>query len=196
MSRESIQCIAICACIFLLGTQFGDFLHFDGWMIKKEVDPLQVISIATSILLVVYVSILFDRAKERSKIKKEIIIKKSDSLITIIRDLTKQVKTSKIETSEASSVFKTIYTEFDELFHFIDKSNMSEKSTEKRFTDRLRKVRSLATRTPPRGAADEQELRIKDSFIWYSSGRLGKIVSELNELKAELVNEQIRLIDL
>lgn len=196
MSREIFQGMAICACIFLLGAQFGDFLHLDGWAIKKEIDPLQVISIATSVLLVVYVSILFDRAKERYKTKKEILIKKSDSLVNLIRDLTKQVRTSKIETNEASSVFKTIFIEFDELYDFIDKSKMSEKNLEKRFTDRLRKVKSLATKTPPRGAVGKQEIYIKDNFICYGSSRSGKIVSELNVLKAEIVNEQIRLIDL
>ena len=196
MNRESIQCVIIGVCIFFLGAQFGDFLHLDGWEIKKEIDPLQVISIATSILLVVYVSILFDRAKERSKIKKEIIIKKSDSLITIIRDLTKQIRISKIETNEASSVFKAIYTEFDEFCDYIDKSKMSEDSLKKRFTDRLREVRSLATKTPLKGAVGEQDIFIKGNFICYGNSRSGKIISELNKLKVEIVNEQIRLIDL
>lgn len=196
MRPEIIKGSIIWFCIFFTGVLSSHFFNLDRWSLKREIDPLQVISIIISIFVVIYISMRFDKLKERSKVKKDIIIRKSDDLIYLIRQLLNEMRISRIEINKASSMFKIIYTEFDSLSYFVDRAGLSTTRHKELFLANYRNVRSLTTKTPTKGSPDEKELFIKDGHINFSASRSNRINAELKKLENLIIDEQVRLIDL
>lgn len=196
MNPEVIKNLVFYVCIFFVGILTHDFFHLDGWSLKKEIDPLQVFSIILSLFIVIYISIYLENSKDRSKIKKEIIIKKIDLLIVLIYDLLEKVGSTEIKTVEAASMFKVINTDFQSFEYFMVKSDMTSSSLSDVFLKKHRSVNRLATRTPPKSKNLDKNLHVKDGRIVYSNNRVREINAELKDLARILIDEQIRVIDM
>lgn len=183
--------------IFFLGYFIGGgSINIEGWSFKKELDPLQLVSIILSVVLFVYIALRIDKSKERSKAKKDIIIKKSDAVISIIHEFSRKVSSGNIPYNETAPALKEIYTNFSSFNCFVNKCALKNSLFKKEFESAYLNLRNLATLTPKKGSETNIDIYIKDKYLCYGSQRTGEIRRELNKMEEVLVSEQIRVIDI
>lgn len=196
MKHANVGWLLISSAFFAAGYAVHGLLPLTSVEFKKEIEPLDVVSMALSFALFIYISIMFERTKEQSRLKKEIVINKSNNLMRAIEKFQKRIGAGSLTTSEVTTACKEISMEFYALLGFTKIADYEEKSFETRFLAELRAVRSLSGSTPKDARVSNQDIKVCNGQLKYSSQRTAQLVRGLGKMIDTALEEQLRIINI
>ena len=177
----------------IIGILIGMFLNHEVIQVNNTVDLLSGVSIFISILLVVYVSILFEKTREGARLKKELVLNKIEELNKNISTLNEMILSGSIKISELTLPHKKIYQEFQlvETVKKISKYEFDEFKTN--FEKNHRCLRNLLGGTSQKSSQQSTDISIKNGMITYSESRDKQINQSFQKIKNLIIKEQIRI---
>lgn len=195
MSHRGIGIILISLGAFVIGYFTNILVELENLNFSKDIDPLNVVSLVLSFILVVYISILFEQVKERSRLKKEIVLSKADQLINEIENLSKNINRNNLPVSEVPPALKQLSLEFYSANNLIELAGYSNKEFSKTFLKAYRDLRNLVSLTSAK-RAESNDIHVDHGKFKYSSIRLSAIQKSFISLRNIATEEQLRIVDL
>ena len=173
--------------------------NFSFFVIKKEIDLLNILSLLTTIIIAILVSIVISKEREKDRIKKNLIIKRIDDLVLLIDSLHKSLFDAKIKLTSIFSILKRINTTMNCLKYICCKIDDSDNKIEKNMT-LIKEIKTDLTYTEIKKniAIDKSMLPIyvEDDFCHYSPQRIQEVETKIEKLKNQLFNLQIFINEL
>lgn len=196
MNLASAGYLIIGICLVVVGFFLGGLVPPERFKFSTEIDPLNGLSIMISAVLVIYVSILFEGVKEKSKRKKEIVLEKTSFFINQLEELRREINANNLDLEYVPSRLKRLYQEFYAAKSLIDIAGYIDQHFESDFTQGYRKLRELTTLTSKDKTNVSTDIEIVQGRFIYSQRRIRAINDQFSLLRDCTTREQMRLIDL
>lgn len=196
MNLASAGYLIIGICLVVVGIFLGGLVPPERFTFSTEIDPLSGLSIMISAVLVIYVSILFEGVKEKSKRKKEIVLEKTSFFIGQLEGLRREINANNLDLEYVPFSLKSLYQEFYAAKSLINIAGYLDQRFESDFTQGYRKLRALTTLTSKDKTNVSPDIEIVQGRFIYSQRRIRAINDQFSMLRDCATKEQMRLIDL
>ncbi len=180
--------IAIASIVsFLLGFIISKSSNIPKYYIKKEIDPVAVLSIIVTISLGYYLSVIIDGGKEIKKRDIEITINRLERIVNNCETFTLRIQSNNIAITEAVSFVKHNYMAIGKvLINYSARRNLSISEHEKNCLKWLRDLKELMTYTPVT-ALSFTPISVTNGIATYSNTRIALINQKLDDIVDELI---------
>lgn len=188
--------IVISILLILLGLIIGKFINFPHFVISKEIDLINILSIIVTIGLAVAITTFFDKRKSDYRTEKDLIIKRVDDIYNICSVLQIEAVSGEIEYTDVAYSIKRINVSINSVYGLINKTNFNvEKEIKSTFKTSISELRDILTNTP---LISEKEVElsdipisVKNGVIHFNRERISHIEMKFDKLKNLLLEWQI-----
>lgn len=193
MKVSNVGIILIFIAAACLGYISNEFTTIPGLAFSNELDPLDALSILLSFIIVIYLSVIFERFKEGNRLKKDIVIKKCEDFFNYLDRIHSEISQSSVEINKITNGTKRIYESFESLCMLIKSAGFYCEAFNADFMREHRELRILATYTSAAPSTTDPEIRVQNGAFIYSTSRINEITSTFDRLGAIIMSEQLRI---
>lgn len=156
--------------------------------IAVQFDPINILSLITTIFLAIYVTRELNSKNEQDRVEKDLLIenlksfdkKASDEVRCLIRD-------GKVQFTEVTAKLKTLRMGFNSLARLAEKYSFIKKdTTAKVLDDKIRDIKDLLTDTPNDDQLNGGEIIVSAGELTLGSKRREDVEIALNELGSKI----------
>lgn len=189
--------IVLIIIVFTFGYIVSKIVNIPHFSIQKEINPIHLISILTTIFVAILISIIFDQHKERNKVGKGLFFDKIEDIYNILEKIHGLIETKKIDLSTATSSIKRLRSSIRFIFVALENKRIVATDHKNRIESILKDMNSAMTNTPiaETHSTANTPLSISDGVITYSQQRAAHISSQVEVLKNELFKLQMTIND-
>lgn len=183
--------------IFSFGYLMSKITNLPFFSIQKEINPLHLLSILTTILVAVLISIIFDQHKEKNKIGKSLFFKRINDIDFMLDKLHETLESSSIDLIHAISVNKRLRSAMTFVFIALKKNKIIVDTQKAQIDKYLKELNVSMTSTPVSSAETNSSptIEIRAGLITYSDQRASQIGSQIEVLRNELFKLQMLIND-
>lgn len=190
--------IIIGVLLLLLGVVIGKFINFPHFVISKDIDLVNILSIIVTIGLAVAITTFFDKRKSDYRTEKDLIIKRVDDIYNICSILQTEAISGNIEYTEAAYSIKRINVAIKSVYGLINMSNFNvEDETKTNFKTSISELKDILTNTPMISEKEvklsEIPISVKNGVIHFNRERISQIEMKFDKLKNLLLEWQIKI---
>lgn len=190
--------IIIAILLLLLGVIIGKFINFPHFVISKDIDLINILSIIVTIGLAVAITTFFDKRKSDYRTEKDLIIKRVDDIYNICSILQTEAISGNIEYTEAAYSIKRINVAINSVYALINMSNFNvEDGTKNNFKTSISELKDILTNTPKISEKEvelsEIPISVKNGVIHFNRERISQIEMKFDKLKNLLLEWQIMI---
>lgn len=183
--------------IFLIGFLIGKIFDIPGITIDTKLNPLHALSILVTLLIAIFISVLFQKNKDINNTANSIVIKRIDKIIEILDSLNELILDGSIETGKAPSISKRVYSSLKCVFASLTENNINISVDFKTVEDKNRKIKDLLTNTPALSDSSitlvSPPIKVEEKKYIYNADRISEIEKEIEDLKNDLFKAQLEV---
>lgn len=173
-----------------VGYVLGIFFQHDLMVINNEIDVLSGLSILSSLFVLIYLSILFEKAREGDRIKKEIVLRRCAKLEESIDSLRDTINRKSIDVSELTFMLKALSADYYSVVDFINSAEYSLETFENDFIASQKRLRAISTYYK-KSTGGNSAISISNNLVTYSSFRKTKIRAELANVEKLIIKLEL-----
>lgn len=181
-----------------IGIIIGKFFNIPYFTIAKEVNLIDLLSIAVTILLAIFITIYFEKQKSDIRTEKDIVIRKVEDVFGLTNEFQRRINAGSVPFADVTSSLKKINMSLKSIYSIVEKCEFSIKkdiqdSLDSALTD-LRKLLTLTPRSKGETTNDPNPpIKVVAGTASYNSHRINQLDSLFERLKNLLFELEIRI---
>lgn len=179
----------------LLGFLIGKFVSFQYFIIEKNINLIDILSIAVTISAAYWVTKILDKQKENFRTSKDLFLKRTDEISEIIRNLNTLVQSRNFQIVEITSMIKRINMSISSINGILPKNHINiDEHLFNKIKMVLQEINILLTFTNPNTSTlVSHPIQINSGNITITNIRLNEVEIKIDEFKNCLLQYELAI---
>lgn len=185
-------------CLVFLGFAIAKLFNvFPYFLVNKNIDILNLLSLLFSVLIFYFIYSFVDKEKDANSREKDLLINRIEELYQVIKDQSYTLVDDQLHYTTAAAYSKRIRLQLTAIIQLTEQANLK---IDKALTDRchveIKKLKEKLTDTPRLDLETEEEeapVKVSKGVIYYSESRRLEVESQYDSLMNEILSLQLHL---